>query len=151
MNNPAVAQSHPLCRIHLTNTRPHQRHTYTVHDSLPSSIHVKAAGLEGEPSVRDTTAVGNIKQLVVGLKLMYWYQDWVWDWPGEFPTAAPWWCTGSPSPEGCREGWLHTGSLQSAGRRVNKVCYVCGRRSIEPYMYIDLLASSTQTHNLPPS
>lgn len=71
MNNPAVAQSHPLSRIHLTNTRPHQLHTYTnlgaqwlIVDSSPSSIHVKAAGLEGEPSVRDTT-VGNIKQLVV--------------------------------------------------------------------------------------
>ena len=50
---------------------------------LPSSTHVKAAGSEDEPSMRDTTASNSWAHQthgwVVGLKLMYWYQDWVWD------------------------------------------------------------------------
>ena len=76
-----VISSHPLCRMPILG--PHQLHSTLILltvDLLPSSIHVKAAGLEGEPSMWDTTASNsNINDVVVGLKLMYWYQDWVWD------------------------------------------------------------------------
>ena len=125
---------------------------------------MKAAGLEGEPSVRDTT-VSNSWLLVtsscIGTRIgsgtdlvssPLWHHD---DAPNLLHLRVVRRADSIQVACNLQEGG---GGEGNKGWYMVHTNFMCGRSVfmvtsilIEPYMYTDSLASSTQTHNLPPS